>query len=293
MSIPQRLEDGVVEAEAEQVLHGLLPEVVVDPEDLVLVQLVVQGVVELARAREVVAEGLLDHDAAEGRILQLVTVEETRHDQVAYRPGEEIGAEGQIEEPRHLGAAGGRQRVEIRTQAAERGGVVDVAAAIEEAGRQRVEGLGGGGVHRLPQLLAKRVVGVGAATDGDHLHALREMSGAMEPDERRHELLPREISAPAEDHELNDRVDGLSSGHMFRPEPPRLQAAPARGGRAGLTGKRAPGAIREAAGPRPTVPSTAFLGSSRPATRHPSRARSLLRTPPGATPTKEIEIHER
>jgi len=36
VSVPERLEDGVVESEGEEILDGLFSEVVVDPIDLVL-----------------------------------------------------------------------------------------------------------------------------------------------------------------------------------------------------------------------------------------------------------------
>ena len=66
LATPERLEDGVGEAEDQQVLHRLLAEVVVDAEDLRLVEGRGDRVVERARAREVVAEGLLEDDARPG-----------------------------------------------------------------------------------------------------------------------------------------------------------------------------------------------------------------------------------
>src|SRR5579883_3195625 len=59
-AVEERLEDGVTEAERDQVLHRLLPEVVIDPVDLALVEEGSQRGVERARAREVAPEGLLD-----------------------------------------------------------------------------------------------------------------------------------------------------------------------------------------------------------------------------------------
>ena len=46
-AVPERLEDGVGEAQGQDVLDRLLPEVVVDPVDLRLVEGLVQGGVEL------------------------------------------------------------------------------------------------------------------------------------------------------------------------------------------------------------------------------------------------------
>ena len=65
-AVPQRLEDPVGEAQHHQVLRRLLAEVVVDAEELVLLEVLVQLRPQLARAREVLAERLLDHDAAVG-----------------------------------------------------------------------------------------------------------------------------------------------------------------------------------------------------------------------------------
>ncbi len=60
---PHGLEERVGEPEDEQVLHRLLAEVVIDAEDLRLVERRRDGVVERARALEVVAERLLEDDA--------------------------------------------------------------------------------------------------------------------------------------------------------------------------------------------------------------------------------------
>ena len=65
VAVPDRLEDAVREAEHEDVLDGLLAQVVVDPEDLALLERAVHLGVQLARSSQVVAERLLDHDPAE------------------------------------------------------------------------------------------------------------------------------------------------------------------------------------------------------------------------------------
>ena len=62
--VPDRLEHRVREAEVEDLLEPHLPEVVVDPEQLRLVDVLVQLVGERARRRRVVAERLLDDDPA-------------------------------------------------------------------------------------------------------------------------------------------------------------------------------------------------------------------------------------
>ena len=71
VAVPDVLEDAVGEAEDEDVLHGLLAEVVVDAEDLIFVEDLVDLVVEGAGGFEVVAEGLLDDDADPGALPSL------------------------------------------------------------------------------------------------------------------------------------------------------------------------------------------------------------------------------
>src|SRR5690349_18707071 len=60
---PERLEEAVREPEDQEVLNGLFPEVVIDAEDLRFVERLRDGVVEHARARQIVTEGLLDDGA--------------------------------------------------------------------------------------------------------------------------------------------------------------------------------------------------------------------------------------
>ena len=63
VAVPDRLDERVGETEDQQVLDRLLAEVVIDAVDLVLAEILVQLEVQHARALEILAEGLLDHDA--------------------------------------------------------------------------------------------------------------------------------------------------------------------------------------------------------------------------------------
>ena len=63
LAVPQRLEQGVGEAEVLEVLDRLLAEVVVDPEHRALGEHGVQRGIKLRRRGRVAAEGLLDDDA--------------------------------------------------------------------------------------------------------------------------------------------------------------------------------------------------------------------------------------
>ena len=63
LAIPDRLEDGVGEAEVEQVLHGRFAEIVVDAEDRRLVEVFEDRFVERDRGGQVAAKGLFDDHA--------------------------------------------------------------------------------------------------------------------------------------------------------------------------------------------------------------------------------------
>ena len=62
-AVPDRLEERVGEAEEQQVLDGLLAEIMVDPEDRALGKDTMQRLVQRARRRQIPPEGLLDHHA--------------------------------------------------------------------------------------------------------------------------------------------------------------------------------------------------------------------------------------
>ena len=66
VAVPERLEEPVGEAERQDVLDGLLAQVVVDAEDLALVEDAQHAAVELLGLREARAERLLDDDADVG-----------------------------------------------------------------------------------------------------------------------------------------------------------------------------------------------------------------------------------
>ncbi len=120
-AVPQRLEQRVGEAEHQQVLDRFLAEVVVDPEDLLLGEVLVEDVVELLRRRQVTAEGLLDDDpgaAGHARVGQARrdVVEQARRDgQVEHRVLGAFQALGQaLEGLRVLVVAARRSRAHRR-----------------------------------------------------------------------------------------------------------------------------------------------------------------------------------
>ncbi len=60
---PETLEDRVGEAQRQEVLHGLLAEVVIDPEDLLLGEDLAHRIVDGAGRSQILADRLLQHDA--------------------------------------------------------------------------------------------------------------------------------------------------------------------------------------------------------------------------------------
>ena len=97
LPIEERLEDGVAEAEGEQVLDGFLAQVVVDPIDLVRSQEAGHSAIQFHRAGEVVAEWLFDHDAiprAAGFSVKRAGAGEVFDDDI-----EEARFGGEVEEP--------------------------------------------------------------------------------------------------------------------------------------------------------------------------------------------------
>ena len=82
---PQGFEHGIREAHRHDVLDGFLAQVVVDAEDVLLVEDLRDDVGELLRGAKVVAERLLDDDAAPFAALALV---EARVGQVLGHDGE-------------------------------------------------------------------------------------------------------------------------------------------------------------------------------------------------------------
>ena len=137
VAVPDRLEERVGEAEEQEVLDGLLAQVVVDAEDRRLRKHRVEGLVERARRCEVVPEGLLDHDPGARRAAGLAELLDDR--------AEEAGRDRQVVR-RMLRAAerlaqrreGGRVAVvavdvlEQRHELRERG-LVDAAAVLLQA----------------------------------------------------------------------------------------------------------------------------------------------------------------
>jgi hypothetical protein len=198
VAVPQGLEDGVVEAETQHVLDRLLAEVVVDAEELVLVEHAVQLGVELRRALEVVAEGLLDDHPVEGLLPDVLSVHDAHLPQVVGRHGEERGLQGQVAEAGRILAAEG---LELPLQLDEAGRVAHVALAEVDVGQHRLDVPPDG----LAEIGAEGLVAHRSTADADHLH-IEALRG---DEESRDELATGQVAAAAED----DDLDGLREGH--------------------------------------------------------------------------------
>jgi hypothetical protein len=72
LAVPDRLEQAVGEPEGKDVLGGFFAEEVIDPEDLLFVEPLVDGLVEIARALQVDTERLFHDDAGVRRKVRLV-----------------------------------------------------------------------------------------------------------------------------------------------------------------------------------------------------------------------------
>ena len=136
--VPDRLPDRVGEAKVQNVLHGFLAKVVVDAIDLRLVEHAEHGMVELARARQVAAERLFDHDARPARAgiaaLHQPGLAELFDDRRKKR-----GQRGQI---KNVVAGSAALPIDRREQLFEAGkGIrfVDIAGRIEQPLHERVE----------------------------------------------------------------------------------------------------------------------------------------------------------
>ena len=200
---PHRLEEGVREAEVHDVLHRLLAQEVVDPEDPLLGEDRGQARVELPRGVEVGAERLLDH---EPRVLR----ERGGREPFGNRP-EVVGRDREVEHRRlRFPERLLDPLVELRV-----GGVAaDVGQPPEEILEHVlvdvVDRLLDRVACQLPQLVlaerpppdghhrAREVLLLGEAVERGQRHPAREVAGDAEHDERvglGHESHPRRVTS--------------------------------------------------------------------------------------------------
>src|SRR5438445_5616136 len=185
VAVPDRLEEGVREAEDEEVLDRLLPEVVVDAEDARLVEDLVQRLVEGLRRGEIPAERLLDDDARVAGAARSPEPPDHRLEQ-ARRDGEIV--------ERAL------RRAELSAERLERGRIAVVAAHVAKPlAESRKCGLVEPSVPLdtlpgAPPELLERPLRPRNADDGDV-----EMSAPGHGVEGRKDLRVGEVATPTED----------------------------------------------------------------------------------------------
>ena len=203
--VPDRLEEGVREAEVDQVLHGVLAEIMVDPEDPFFVEAAVENPAQPPGRREVASERFLDDDP---RALVAAGVVEPPDDRA-----EERGRDREVEDrPFRVAQFLPERRVGGR--------VVVVAPDVAEKAGKFPEGVAVDDpvpLHALPSVFPEPIEVPPAPGDADHRDV--EASAAGQPVERREDLLVRQVSgSPEEDERI-----GLLTAHPF---PPRRNSIP-------------------------------------------------------------------
>ncbi len=204
VAVPDGLEDAVGEAQDEDVLDGLLAEVMVDPEDLALAERRGHGGVERLGRGGVAPERLLDHERSRRRAAaRQAGLAEHRRDE-----REDRRRRGQIEDGIALAsslAVGLRQpALQFRVRL----GIVERAPDVGEPVRERVpDGL----VDRLrARMLLERfahllavslVAAVVRARNADQREGGREHVAQRQVVERRQQLAVRQVARGAEDDE--------------------------------------------------------------------------------------------
>ena len=194
LAVPDGLEEAVREPEGEDVLHRLLPEVVVDPKDLLLVEHRVNQGVQLPRALDVRAERLLDdHLRASGQLRLAETTDDVRED---------LGRNGAEDQP--LGGAELTIGFLDRALDRRRGARSEPSADVDAPLREPVPALALG--VRAPELrdgaprdLAKLVVRELAARGCDQAPCLRKQPCDLEVVETGQELAPGEVARSSEE----------------------------------------------------------------------------------------------
>ena len=203
VAVPHRLVQLVGEAQGQDVLHRLLAEVVVDPEDRILREDLLDHVVELAGALEVVPERLLDDNAppaALGWLGQAGAGELFAHH------GEDVGRDREVERDVAERAPITLELVGDLDHVVERIVVVDIALHEPETARDLAPG---GLAKRRARVVLHRVVHdlhevlVGPVTPGepDEREPGRQQPAVGQVIDSRHQLLACQVAGDSEDHE--------------------------------------------------------------------------------------------
>ncbi len=196
--VPQRLEQGVGEAQGQEVLDRLLAQIVVDAEDLALAESAAEGVVDHLAGGQVAADRLFhDHPAAR--------LDQTGFAQMGADGVIEAGRGGQIED----GLAGAAEQVGeilegLRLLGVE-GMVVEPRAELGPGFVGEVAA--GAQLDRRFHVGDEGLMGQGGARRAENPEPVREFTLAVEEIERRKQHTLGQIAGRADDH------DGLG-GHL-------------------------------------------------------------------------------
>ncbi len=203
VGVPERLEHLVGEPHRQDVLHRLLAEVVVDPEDRLGRERVAERGLQLARRLEVVTERLLHHDPTPrpGLRVDHPVLLELLHD-VAEQA--RAGWPG-----RTRGCRPCRARCRARRgcgQVAERDVVVELTRhepeALGELLPDLLTELGAGVLlHRVVHDRREVLVGPVAPGEADQAEPRRQQPAVGQVVDRRHHLLARQVAGDAEQHQ--------------------------------------------------------------------------------------------
>ena len=213
-AVPDRFEDAVGETQHEDVLHGLLAQVVVDAVDLPLVEALANDGVERARAVEVAAERLFDHDPHPAPVVAVFAGHTRRA--ALVQPGfaealddhrEQARRRGQVEDAVAAGVLGRVEAVEGVAQAPVAFGIVELALHVAHGAQHVVAGarLGRAGaeeaVDRVARQPAHVLPGQRLAAVADQREAERQDVVAGQVVQGRDELAAGEVAGDAEQHD--------------------------------------------------------------------------------------------
>ncbi len=193
---PDRLEQGIGEAQRHEVLHRLLAQVVVDAEHLGFAEHLADGGVDRPGRLQGMADGLLQHDA-------VVRPAEPGDLQVPGDVLEQARGDGQV-----VDAGASLERAEVARQAAEIGALGhvhgEVVQPLGEPGPGLLGELGTGHLGAA-MALGQGAVAVdvqGIAGNGEDAQLRMQAAVAMQVIERRQQLVKRQIAGAAKDQHV-------------------------------------------------------------------------------------------
>ena len=201
-AVPGSFEQGVAESEHQNVLDGLLAQIVVDSVDLRLAERPVDRFVQFLRRCHVMAERLFQHQPC------------ARHQPGVFQPGDDRrhgrGWHREVDEPFGFAGLLRQARVTVVAQPYECQPLLELRPrALVEAGTRKL-------ADGLPRETAEAVGVQVAAAAADHFAALGQQAGGSQVVDRRQQLPAREITGGADDDDVLRRGgfqthDGLTA----------------------------------------------------------------------------------